>query len=317
MLELGPFAADPADLLRLVSLPAFAWAAWRDVATRRITNRLWPPLAAIGLIALVIEGYHAWTAGVFAWRQFAYVTGLSIGVLVPLALVFWYVGGFGGADAKAIMVLAVVYPTYPTYVVLEHTLPLVGPEVGVFSLAILTNAVIFGLVYPIALFAINAANRDVGWAMFIGRPIGPSDAVRLPGRLLESPEGFDRRGLDLDALRMYLAWRRTDLEAVRRDPEHFRSTHPEDPGEPGDGALTDGGTGSDPWAAEAFLEATDDGAYGTSPGTLREGLEVLTTSERVWYSPGIPFVLLIAAGLVVAIVYGDLFLSVTGLVTTG
>ncbi|MFW6152894.1 MAG: A24 family peptidase C-terminal domain-containing protein [Halobacteriota archaeon] len=44
---------------------------------------------------------------------------------------------------------------------------------------------------------------------------------------------------------------------------------------------------------------------------------MLTTSERVWYSPGIPFVLLIAAGLLVAVVYGDLFLSVTGWLAAG
>jgi preflagellin peptidase FlaK len=35
-------------------------------------------------------------------------------------------------------------------------------------------------------------------------------------------------------------------------------------------------------------------------------LEVLATRDRVWYSPGIPFVVPMFAGLVVGLVYGDL-----------
>ncbi len=310
MLELGPFAAAPFDLLRLFAVPAFVWAAWRDVATRRITNRLWPPLLVLAVFALAIEGYDAWLAGGFIWEQFLYVTLLSIGVLIPLAFAFWYFGGFGGADAKAIMILAVLFPTYPTYVVIDWTFPMVEPAVGVFSLAILTNAVILGLIYPLSLGVRNAIANEFAWAMFIGRQIDVSQTVALPGRLLESPEGFDRSGLDLDALRMYLSWRGITIEQLRSDPERYRVSLPDDPGDPGDGAVTDGGEFDDPWGANAFLKATDNGAYGTTPETLREGLEVLAYREVVWYSPGIPFVLLLAAGLLLAVIYGDLFLSI-------
>lgn len=310
MLDLGPFAATPFDLLRLLAVPAFVWAAWRDVATRRITNRLWPPLLVLAALALALEGYDAWQAGGFVWEQFLYVTLLSVGVLVPLGFFFWYLGGFGGADAKAIMTLAVLFPTYPTYVLLDWSFPVVEPAVGVFSLAILTNAVIIGLIYPLSLAFRNAIDGEFAWAMFVGRPIGVSQSVALPGRLLESPEGFDRAGLDLDALRMYLSWRGITIEQLRSDPARYRVSLPEAPGDPGDGAVTDGGEFDDPWGAGAFLEATDNGAYGTTPETLREGLEVLTSRDVVWYSPGIPFVLLIAAGLVLAIVYGDIFLTV-------
>ncbi|MFP4628712.1 MAG: A24 family peptidase C-terminal domain-containing protein, partial [Halobacteriales archaeon] len=67
--------------------------------------------------------------------------------------------------------------------------------------------------------------------------------------------------------------------------------------------------------AEAFVDAVGHEPYGTSPRTLREGLELIATRERVWYSPGIPFVVLLALGLVVALAYGDLyhaFLSAVG-----
>ena len=54
----GPGSA--ADILRLVAVPAFAWAAYRDVRTRRIPNRLWPPLVAVVLgaapVGVVVAG---------------------------------------------------------------------------------------------------------------------------------------------------------------------------------------------------------------------------------------------------------------------
>jgi preflagellin peptidase FlaK len=87
----------------------------------------------------------------------------------------------------------------------------------------------------------------------------------------------------------------------------------EEPAE-GDGSRpsslrSDGGRGhSDDWGAEAFLEDVGS-AYGTSPEELREGLELLTTRDRVWVSPGIPFLVPILLGLVVALTYGDLLIG--------
>jgi preflagellin peptidase FlaK len=54
------------------------------------------------------------------------------------------------------------------------------------------------------------------------------------------------------------------------------------------------------------LEDIDSTAYGTSPGDLREGLDALTIDERVWITPGIPFLVPLFFGLCLALVYGDL-----------
>lgn len=305
MLE-GDTVATVADLLRLLAVPVLLYAAWSDVRTRRITNRLWPPLLLVGVVALVFEGWVAFGDGGIVWREFALATGLSLGLLIPLAYGFWYLGGFGGADAKAIMVLAVVFPTIPSYEIVSTAMPAIEPSAGVFSLAILTNAVLIGLLYPIALAARNLLAGDIASTMFIGRRIPTTETVDVPGRLLETPTGVDRRGLDLDALRMYLRWRDITLAELRSDPDRFRSTAPPEPQPPGDGAITDGGTLDDPWAAGAFLEDAPGSAYGTTPSSLRAGLEVLVERDRVWYTPGIPFVLLIAIGLLLALSVGDL-----------
>jgi preflagellin peptidase FlaK len=57
------------------------------------------------------------------------------------------------------------------------------------------------------------------------------------------------------------------------------------------------------------LEDIDSTAYGTSPGDLQKGLDALTTQERVWITPGIPFLVPLFFGLCIALVYGDLLLG--------
>jgi preflagellin peptidase FlaK len=337
--------ASVPDLLRLVAVPAFAWAAWRDVRTRRVPNRTWYPLAALGAVLLAVEFAGRLPLGP-GDRLFLLQVAIGVGFVVPLSYAFWRVGGFGGADAKAFMTLAVLFPTYPAFYLPGHTLPLVGTAVGVFSMTILTNTVLLGASYPLALGLANLARGEASPAMVLARRVPVERVERLHGRLFESRTGPTRRGVDLDALRMYLRWRGTDLDAVRaapavhRDPASVDETHP-----PTDGAVhADGGRGAgpggsgdgdrvgdadgnpgvgadavaaggdpapgadvaDPWAAAAFLDALDGSAYGTTPERLREGLEVLAARDRVWVSPGIPFIVPTFLGLLVALTYGDL-----------
>lgn len=310
MLELGPVGGEVADLVRLAVVPPLVWAAWMDWRTRRVTNRLWPPLVLVGLVALLLEAWVAMDAGGAAWREFSTVVVASLLLVLPLAYLFWYLGAFGGADAKAVMVLAVVYPTVPRYVVGDATFPAIEPAAGLFALSVLTNAAIFAMVYPLVLAVLNAGKGRFTPAMLVGRPVSPERVSLLPGRLIESPDGFDLRGLDLDALRMYLAWRNCSISDLRDDPERFRTELPTAPGEPGDGAIADGGSTEDPWGAAAFIDDLGTEPYGTDADTLRGGLEVLTARERVWYSPGIPFVVLLTLGLVVALSAGDVYTAV-------
>ena len=309
------------DLLRLVAVPVFAWAAYRDVKTRRVPNRTWLPLAVLAVVLLAWDAYTVWTSPVGGQRLFFLRVAISLGFVAPLSYGFWYIGGFGGADAKAFMLVAVLFPVYPTYLlsVPSVALPLQQTPIGVFSLTILSNTVLAGVAYPLAVAARNLARGRLSLAMFIGRPVSVSDVPGEYGRLLSAPDGFTRSGLDLDALRMYLQWRGLSLADVRAKPDHYRDpeTLPEAPNPPGDGGLvTDGGGpewgaagGPDPWGAEAFLDDIDHSAYGTTPAQLREGLEVLARSEAVWISPGIPFLVPMFVGLVVSLTYGDVLFT--------
>lgn len=342
------FAPIP-DLLRLAAVPLFAWAAYRDVRTRRIPNWVWLPLVAIGIAALAMD---AWTASTYSAYRSLFVVRVvvSLGLVAPLGYVFWRLGGFGGADAKAIMTIALLFPTYPVLYFPQIALPFERTALGVFSLTVLTNTVLVGMAIPIGLACRNAVAGRYTSVMFVGRPVTVGEIPHVYGRLLgiDGRQRITSRGLDIDALRMYLRWRGTTLASVcatptvHRDPESI----PIPPNEPGDGSLartsqspstplSDSSTDStlssvprqfdsnssiavyprpleDPWGAAMFLGDIDGDAYGTTPDQLREGLEMLCSSESesVWITPGIPFLVLVFFGLIISLTYGDIMFTV-------
>ena len=342
------FASVP-DLLRLAVLPVLGWAAWRDIEIRRVPSRTWYPLVALGIVLLAWDALgHLSVAAPEDLLFFVRVT-VSVFLVAPIAYLFWRLGGFGGADAKALMVFAVLLPTFPSYTLAGTEFPLAATRLGVFSMTVLTNTVIAGLAYPLFLAARNLADGEFELPIsFVGRRVSVSSLSTAHGRLFESPEGVTRNGLDLDALRMYLRWRGLTLADLRSNPDALRDPDSIDETfDPTDGAVhraaTDGGTSADfdgdgetadaaggdaagddgreadsdassddPWGAARFLDSIEGSAYGTSPEKLRGGLDLVASRESVWISPGIPFLVPMFVGLVVAFVYGDVLFGILG-----
>ncbi|MDS0296129.1 A24 family peptidase [Halogeometricum luteum] len=313
------FASVP-DLLRLVVLPLLGWAAWRDIETRRVPSVVWYPLVALGAVLL------AWDSlGHLAFRPVDQLYFLRVGIsllfVAPLSYVFWRLGGFGGADAKALIAISILLPTFPRYLLPGFGLPVVRTTLGVFSMTVLTNTVVLAAGYPLALGVRNLLDGSVELPlMFLGRRVSVPSLSTAHGRLFETTTGYTRNGLDIDALRMYLRWRGLTLTELRegpdrlRDPDSITETHDPTDGAVGDGMAVDGGTveAEDPWGAEAFLEDIDSTAYGTTPEKLRDGLQVVSSREEVWISPGIPFLVPMFFGTVVAFTYGDIVFGVVG-----
>jgi preflagellin peptidase FlaK len=353
MALVGGVATLP-DLLRLAVIPVFAWAAWRDIRTRRVPNAAWLPVGLLGVVLLAVGVYSHLPVRSFDDYVFLLRVSLAVGILIPLAYGFWWAGGFGGADAKALMVLAVTLPVYPSYYLPGVVLPLERAQMGVFAMTVLTNAVLVGLAYPVVLGVQNGLAGQWTPTMFFARRVPVTALPDRHGSLFETREGVTRNGLDLDALRMYLRWRGTTLSALRDEPAIHRD--PRSVGEtsaPDDGAVGTGheaatgsdnrptGADADPtttarndtserdtpsrsdrhtkheaptdrWAAARFLDEIEGSAYGTTAAELQDGLETVVSCDKVWVSPGIPFLVPVFLGLVIGLTYGDLLFGLLG-----
>jgi preflagellin peptidase FlaK len=87
----------------------------------------------------------------------------------------------GGADAKALIALALVFPSYPVFLqfpviaIPDHLITIAFP----FSLVILFNAALLSLIVPLGLMILNLSKRDVKLpAMFFGYKMAIHDVKR-------------------------------------------------------------------------------------------------------------------------------------------
>ncbi|MES2154001.1 MAG: prepilin peptidase [bacterium] len=115
-----------------VAISMLGGAAVLDLRTRRVPNRYWFPFVAIAGALLLAE--FAWTLPVDRRETIVY-DAMAIGLVAFFYLV-WRLRLFGGADAKALMVLAVLEPR-----------PVVGglpvpPALGTLALASIAGALV-------------------------------------------------------------------------------------------------------------------------------------------------------------------------------
>jgi preflagellin peptidase FlaK len=125
-----------------------AYASYTDIKTRRASNILWVIMGIVGAILLVIQ----YLDGGFPNIWYLAFIPIMIGLFFQMRLLF------GGADAKALMALAILVPIQP---VIEG-FPLWKPYLSLpGSWIIFANAIILFLLIPISLLVINIGKRNL------------------------------------------------------------------------------------------------------------------------------------------------------------
>lgn len=133
----------------LICIPFLIYSCYSDFKTRRVPNKIWLPMIGIGVILAFVDFI---TYGPDFFIHFAF----SVVLLSVFAYLLFKIKAFGGADAKAIITLSILIPTFPSFVLFGHALPLTGiPPLNLFAFSTLGNAVLLSLVVPIALFIYN------------------------------------------------------------------------------------------------------------------------------------------------------------------
>jgi len=137
------------DITRLiVGTIILAYASYTDIKTRRASNMLWLIMGSIGAILLAIQYFTIGFENIFVPIMIALMY-----VLFQLRLMF------GGADAKAIMALAILVPFAPE--ILEFPILKASAISMPGSWIIFSNSVVIFLLIPLSLLIFNLAKRHI------------------------------------------------------------------------------------------------------------------------------------------------------------
>ena len=140
------------DIIRFILGAAIlGYASYTDIKTRRAANFLWLIMGIGGGILLIIQYIYSGFDNQFYLIFIPLMIGF-VYLLFQLRLVF------GGADAKALMALALLVPLQPIiYQLPLWRLTLAFPG----SWIIFSNSVILFLFIPLGLFLYNLIHRDI------------------------------------------------------------------------------------------------------------------------------------------------------------
>ncbi len=155
------------DLVKIfITFIIFIKASIHDLREREIPDKFWIAMVISGLILDAIQYFIEPYDLMLAVIQFI--------LIFALANFMFYVAGFGGADAKALIALSVMFPVYPDI----GTLPLINKGVGIFAFSVLSNSVIIAPFLALCFFIRNVRERD---GRLLYRFIGVKvDADRIP-----------------------------------------------------------------------------------------------------------------------------------------
>jgi preflagellin peptidase FlaK len=120
-----------------VSLIVLFYASWSDHKTREVSNRVWVIYAPIAFALTLSELL------LFEQSQLPFYA-LSFGITTGIALLLFYVGGFGGADSKAFICIALALPFAPLALFTPLLVDAISPTSQImFPITIFGNGVLF------------------------------------------------------------------------------------------------------------------------------------------------------------------------------
>ena len=137
------------DILEILfCTPFLLYACYSDIKRRSVTNKVWLLMMAGSIFFISYE---------FSLYKQLILRPLIISVefIFILAYFLFKIGAFGGADAKALMVMSLIIPTYPGFQALGSAFPLNKPIYDIFALSILGNAALLMVVVPIGDIPVN------------------------------------------------------------------------------------------------------------------------------------------------------------------
>ena len=250
-----------------LSLSFLFYASWSDYKTREVSNRVWAIYAPIALV-LSLANFLIYEPSRLP------LFGLSVGVTCGIAILLFYTGGFGGADSKALMCIAVALP-FSTQALIMPLLPNGASPLAqvLFPLTIFSNAVLFAALSCVYLLLYNVA-----WHKKTGRKIF---------------EGTLSKESALKKLTALITGRRFPISQLKAKWHVYPMEDLED------------GNGENPLKRKLVVVPKDEGRD-EMVARLSNAVDAGKIDSHVWATPGLPMLIFVTVGLVVALFFGDI-----------
>jgi len=206
--------------------------------------------------------------------ELLYTYVLSFIITSALSIALFYAGAFGGADAKALICLSLALPSYPTYL-LERPRNIVSP---IFPVIVFTNAILLA-----ALTVVYAVLRNLAWKS------------RNEKELFE---GLEKESIGRKILTLLCGYKVkiAQLQTV----EHLYPLE--------DVYVTETGE-----SRRKLLVFPKDEEREAIVARILEAASEGKLEKEVWVTPGLPMLIFITVGLIVALTFGDIIWAIFGL----
>lgn len=244
-----------------VTVVILLYASWSDFKTREVSNRVWVIYGPIA-IALSIAEFLLYEPSKLL------LFGASVGFTIGLAFLLFYSGGFGGADSKALMCIAVALPFAPT--AFTPTFGISPTSQFIFPLTIFSNGVLFAAASGIYMIVRNLTwHKKMGKKMFTGslaeESIGKKMLVLITG-------------YRVPIAKLQAKWHVFPMEDFKDGENGLERKLVVVPRDEGRDEIVD-----------RLLNASKAGKI----------------DSYVWATPGLPLLIFITLGLIVALLFGD------------
>ncbi|MGD8505925.1 MAG: A24 family peptidase C-terminal domain-containing protein [Candidatus Bathyarchaeota archaeon] len=253
------------DVARVaLTLSFLFYASWSDWKKREVSNKVWAVLAPLALLLTFVQ--------LIMFDTDLLLYALSFAVTSGMAIILFYAGAFGGADAKALMCLSIALPQHPTdfFSAFSTSAPavLVSP---LFPITVFSNSVLLA-----ALTAIYAVLRNLLWKL------------KTRSKLFE---GFEKESFGRKLLTLLTGYKMNVTEL-----ERFEYLYPLEDIDVIEGNRTN----------RKLLLMPKDEKREQIIKRILGAVKAGKIHKDVWVTPGLPMLIFITAGLIIALVVGDL-----------
>jgi preflagellin peptidase FlaK len=247
-----------------VALVFLVYASWSDYKTREVSNKVWIAFAPIAFALTFAELF------IYEPENLIFY-GLSFAITATIAVLLFYSGGFGGADSKALMCLALALPFYPVSLTVS-TMPEVSPISKIFfPFSVFSNGVLLAAAAALYMLARNLVwQRRTGERLFEAHYAGASFATRI----LVLMTGYK---MPLDKIKE--KWHVYPIEDVEENA---------------DGSVV-----------RKLAVLPKDETRTAVIERLETAIRTNKIHSKIWATPGLPMLIFITAGLIIGLVFGD------------